>query len=148
MAIINAMAYWNDYLLPSLVLTKKDLYTIPIATQAFYGTYSTDIGLVGGGVQGRQGCPRRQDRQTAYNGQKIQNHEIRQDPQGLHQRIVHIKKPFHTRLSFQNACWRWGISPEPWLWQCLQRRCGCCRYSFCAMAHRFYFCSDFPFLAM
>ena len=36
----------NDYLLPSLVLTKKDLYTIPIATQAFYGTYSTDIGLV------------------------------------------------------------------------------------------------------
>ena len=45
-AIINAMAYWNDYLLPSLVLTKKNLYTIPIATQAFYGTYSTDIGLV------------------------------------------------------------------------------------------------------
>ena len=44
--IINAMAYWNDYLLPSLVLTKKNLYTIPIATQAFYGTYSTDIGLV------------------------------------------------------------------------------------------------------
>ena len=44
--IINAMAYWNDYLLPSLVLTKKSLYTIPIATQAFYGTYSTDIGLV------------------------------------------------------------------------------------------------------
>ena len=44
--IINAMAYWNDYLLPSLVLKKKALYTIPIATQAFYGTYSTDIGLV------------------------------------------------------------------------------------------------------
>ena len=43
---INAMAYWNDYLLPSLVLKKKDLYTIPIATQAFYGTYSTDIGLI------------------------------------------------------------------------------------------------------
>ena len=45
-AIINAMAYWNDYLLPSLVLTKKELDTIPIATQAFYGTYSTDIGLI------------------------------------------------------------------------------------------------------
>ena len=44
--IINAMAYWNDYLLPSLVLKKKDLYTLPIATQAFYGTYSTDIGLI------------------------------------------------------------------------------------------------------
>ena len=45
-AIIDAMAFWNDYLLPSLVLTDKELYTIPIATQAFYGTYSTDIGLV------------------------------------------------------------------------------------------------------
>jgi raffinose/stachyose/melibiose transport system permease protein len=44
--IINAMAFWNDYLLPSLVLKKKNLYTIPIATQAFYGTYSTDIGLI------------------------------------------------------------------------------------------------------
>ena len=31
-AIIDALAFWNDYL--------------PIATQAFYGTYSTDIGLV------------------------------------------------------------------------------------------------------
>ena len=44
--IIDAMAFWNDYLLPSLVLTDKSIYTIPIATQAFYGTYSTDIGLV------------------------------------------------------------------------------------------------------
>lgn len=40
------MAFWNDYLLPSLVLTQKDLYTIPISTKVFYGTYSTDIGLV------------------------------------------------------------------------------------------------------
>lgn len=45
-AIIDAMAFWNDYLLPSLVLGRKELYTIPIATQAFYGTYSTDMGLV------------------------------------------------------------------------------------------------------
>jgi raffinose/stachyose/melibiose transport system permease protein len=45
-AIIDAMAFWNDYLLPSLVLGEKQLYTIPIATQMFYGTYSTDIGLV------------------------------------------------------------------------------------------------------
>jgi len=45
-AIIDAMAFWNDYLLPSLVLTDKSIYTIPIATQPFYGTYSTDIGLV------------------------------------------------------------------------------------------------------
>ena len=45
-AIIDAMAFWNDYLLPSLVLAKKELYTIPIATQAFYGTFSTDLGLI------------------------------------------------------------------------------------------------------
>lgn len=45
-AIIDAMAFWNDYLLPSLVLGKKELYTLPIATQVFYGTFSTDIGLV------------------------------------------------------------------------------------------------------
>lgn len=45
-AIIDAMAFWNDYLLPSLVLAKKELYTIPIATQAFYGAFSTDIGLI------------------------------------------------------------------------------------------------------
>ena len=44
--IIDTMAFWNDYLLPSLVLQKKNLYTIPIAMQVFYGTYSTDIGLV------------------------------------------------------------------------------------------------------
>ena len=46
MAIIDAMAFWNDYLLPSLVLGRRDLYTIPIATQIFYGTYSNDIGLI------------------------------------------------------------------------------------------------------
>lgn len=45
-AIIDAMAFWNDYLLPSLVLGRKELYTIPIATKAFYGTYTTDIGLI------------------------------------------------------------------------------------------------------
>jgi raffinose/stachyose/melibiose transport system permease protein len=45
-AIIDAMAFWNDYLLPSLVLREKNLYTIPIATQAFYGTYSSDLGLI------------------------------------------------------------------------------------------------------
>lgn len=45
-AVIDAMGHWNDYLLPSLVLGRKELYTLPIATQVFYGTYSTDIGLV------------------------------------------------------------------------------------------------------
>ncbi len=45
-AIIDAMAFWNDYLLPSLVLMKENLFTIPIATQAFYGTYTSDLGLI------------------------------------------------------------------------------------------------------
>lgn len=45
-AIIDAMAFWNDYLLPSLVLGRKELYTLPIAAKVFYGTYSTDTGLV------------------------------------------------------------------------------------------------------
>ena len=45
-AIIDAMAFWNDYLLPSLILGRKDLYTLPIATQVFYGTFTTDIGLI------------------------------------------------------------------------------------------------------
>ncbi|MBQ1681039.1 MAG: carbohydrate ABC transporter permease [Agathobacter sp.] len=45
-AIIDAMAFWNDYLLPSLVLGRKEIYTIPIATKVFYGTYSTDTGLI------------------------------------------------------------------------------------------------------
>ena len=45
--VIDAMAFWNDYLLPSLILQKpSSLWTIPIATQQFYGTYSTDLGLV------------------------------------------------------------------------------------------------------
>ena len=45
-AVIDAMAFWNDYLLPSLVLRKKEMYTLPIAMQVFYGTYTTDIGLI------------------------------------------------------------------------------------------------------
>ena len=45
-AIIDAMAFRNDYLLPSLVLGRKELYTIPIATKVFYGQFSTDTGLI------------------------------------------------------------------------------------------------------
>lgn len=44
--ILYAMGIWNDFLLPSLVLTQKELYTLPIATQMFYGTYSSDLGLI------------------------------------------------------------------------------------------------------
>lgn len=46
LVILYAMGIWNDFLLPSLVLTKKEVYTLPIATQMFYGTYSSDLGLI------------------------------------------------------------------------------------------------------
>ena len=37
LVILYAMGLWNDFLLPSLVLTKKELYTLPIATGTDYG---------------------------------------------------------------------------------------------------------------
>lgn len=46
LVILYAMGFWNDFLLPSLVLTRKELYTLPIATQMFYGTYSSDLRLI------------------------------------------------------------------------------------------------------
>ncbi|MBE7725679.1 MAG: carbohydrate ABC transporter permease [Enterocloster citroniae] len=44
--ILNVLAFWNDYLLPSLVLGKKELHTLPLSTYAFYGTYSADYGTI------------------------------------------------------------------------------------------------------
>lgn len=46
LVILNALAFWNDYLLPSLVLGKKDLFTLPLSTYSFYGTYSADYGVI------------------------------------------------------------------------------------------------------
>ncbi|MDD4369117.1 MAG: carbohydrate ABC transporter permease, partial [Oscillospiraceae bacterium] len=46
LVILYALALWNDYLLPSLILTDKKLYTIPIATKLFQGAYSNDINLL------------------------------------------------------------------------------------------------------
>jgi multiple sugar transport system permease protein len=46
MVIMNAMAFWNDFLLPSLVLTDKKLLTLPLSTYSFYGTYSADYGTI------------------------------------------------------------------------------------------------------
>ena len=36
MVILNSLAFWNDYLLPSLVLTDKELLTLPLSTYSFY----------------------------------------------------------------------------------------------------------------
>ncbi len=50
LAILNVLAYWNDYLLPSLVLTRKELLTLPLSTYLFYGTYSADYGVIMAGL--------------------------------------------------------------------------------------------------
>ena len=50
MVILNSLAFWNDFLLPSLVLTDKKLLTLPLSTYSFYGTYSADYGTIMAGV--------------------------------------------------------------------------------------------------
>lgn len=40
--ILNGIWIWNDFLLPSLVLQKKEVRTIPLATQYFFGAFSKD----------------------------------------------------------------------------------------------------------
>ncbi len=44
--ILNVLAFWNDYLLPSLILSSKKLLTLPLSTYTFYGTYSADYGVI------------------------------------------------------------------------------------------------------
>ncbi len=38
--ILNTLWIWNDYLLPSLILSSPELRTIPIATYSFFGQYT------------------------------------------------------------------------------------------------------------
>ena len=44
--VLNVLAIWNDFLLPSLVLGKQKLFTLPLSTYNFYGTYSVDYGAI------------------------------------------------------------------------------------------------------
>lgn len=44
--ILQTLGLWNDYLLPSLVLGKEKLHTLPIAIRAFVGTFTSDLGLM------------------------------------------------------------------------------------------------------
>ncbi|MCH3915970.1 MAG: carbohydrate ABC transporter permease [Spirochaetia bacterium] len=46
LVILNVLAFWNDYLLPSLVLSLKELLTLPLTTYTFYGTYSANYGVI------------------------------------------------------------------------------------------------------
>ena len=50
MVILDPMSFWNDFLLPSLVLTDKKLLTLPLSTYSFYGTYSADYGTIMAGL--------------------------------------------------------------------------------------------------
>ena len=50
MVIFKSLAFWNDFLLPSLVLTDKKLLTLPLSTYSFYGTYSADYGTIMAGL--------------------------------------------------------------------------------------------------
>ena len=49
-SILETLSIWNDYLLPSLVLRRKELYTLPIAIRTFYGTFSNDYGYMMAGL--------------------------------------------------------------------------------------------------
>lgn len=44
--ILNVMWIWNDYLLPSLILNKDNLYTLPIQMKVFNGTYMNNWELL------------------------------------------------------------------------------------------------------
>lgn len=47
--VLNVMWFWNDYLLPSLVLFQKSR-TLPLTTYTFFGTYTSDYGLAMAGL--------------------------------------------------------------------------------------------------
>lgn len=49
-AILNVINYWNDYLLPSLVLRKPALRTIPLSTFFFFGEFNIQWNLALAGL--------------------------------------------------------------------------------------------------
>ena len=50
LVILYALSLWNDYLLPSLILTDKKVYTLPVAMALFQGTYSNQMDLLLAGL--------------------------------------------------------------------------------------------------
>lgn len=49
-AIINVMSTWNDYLLPSLVINKDGLQTLPLKTFLFFGQFAKRWDLATAGL--------------------------------------------------------------------------------------------------
>jgi raffinose/stachyose/melibiose transport system permease protein len=50
MVILDVLWFWNDYLLPSLILTTPDQRTLTLSTFYFYGTYTVQYDLVMAGL--------------------------------------------------------------------------------------------------
>ena len=42
--ILDSLWIWNDFFLPSLVLMRSQLRTLPLSTYYFYGTYTVNYG--------------------------------------------------------------------------------------------------------
>jgi raffinose/stachyose/melibiose transport system permease protein len=49
-SVLNVLWIWNDFLLPSLVLTSSEQRTLPVSTFYFYGTYTVDYGPLMAGL--------------------------------------------------------------------------------------------------
>lgn len=47
---LDVLWIWNDFLLPSLILMKAELRTLPLSTYFFFGTYTVDYGLLMAGL--------------------------------------------------------------------------------------------------
>lgn len=48
--ILDVIWIWNDYLLPSLVISQKDLRTIPLSTASFFGQFTIQWNLAMAGL--------------------------------------------------------------------------------------------------
>ncbi|WP_067837692.1 carbohydrate ABC transporter permease [Amphibacillus sediminis] len=48
--VLNAIWFWNDYLLPSLVINRPGMHTIPLKTFYFFGEYSRQWNLALAGL--------------------------------------------------------------------------------------------------
>ncbi|MBM7577871.1 carbohydrate ABC transporter permease [Jeotgalibacillus terrae] len=44
-AILTALAAWNDFMLPLVILSDSSMYTLPLVQYAFQGQFSTDYNL-------------------------------------------------------------------------------------------------------
>lgn len=50
LSILDILAIWNDYLLPSLILLSPEMRTLPLSIYTFFSTYSVDYGPLMAGL--------------------------------------------------------------------------------------------------